>query len=498
VPHPWLRERTLTEIGIPATAPAAEDGVAGRLFPPGGWHDEVVPSAAFAAVVEANERAARMVNSETPRRLVDDAVAQLEHSVQILFDELLTPSHLRLSERLAFSGRTVLTPGADLAPDQVGLPEAMAWALFGPLVVRELGGDTAALGDRNARAVEALDAVMARSWVIVNRAPTLAPTALLAFHPVRVAGHALQIAPLVCEWLNADFDGDQAAVLLPITADGQREAGAALSVAAHLRRDPGLLPALLPRHDALWGLASLSLRPGGLDEIADLVGAPVSAPRGYVTRGTLGAALQDVMAREGADALLPRLARLTARGFEAAKAAGASLAPWMQTGALLSPAPTLARVGAWETYVDEVAEALTSPADCAPASLGPQCLMVRAAGEGTEQLARLIAGRGAVEGAGGDRVVVDRGYVDGYTPEALFACVAGARRGFAEVFRRWEQIGQTFRAGNVSPSFNVITRALRARHPGVVFARAAAVGEVDPLEDVEARLLVGLPVRGES
>jgi hypothetical protein len=68
----------------------------------------------------------------------------------------------------------------------------------------------------------------------------------------------------------------------------------------------------------------------------------------------------------------------------------------------------------------------------------------------------------------------------------------------ASILQQWEQMGRTFRARNVSPSFNVITRALRAQHPGVVFARAAAVGEVDPLEDVEARLVVGLPVCQED
>jgi len=78
--------------------------------------------------------------------------------------------------------------------------------------------------------------------------------------------------------------------------------------------------------------------------------------------------------------------------------------------------------------------------------------------------------------------------------EELFACVAGARQGFAEVTREWERLGASFRERNVSRSFNVLTRALRARHPGLVFASAAAAGEVDLLADVESRLLVGLPV----
>ena len=85
-------------------------------------------------------------------------------------------------------------------------------------------------------------------------------------------------------------------------------------------------------------------------------------------------------------------------------------------------------------------------------------------------------------------------YAEGYTADELFACVAGARQGFAEVTREWERLGASFRERNVSRSFNVLTRALRAKHPGLVFASAAAAGEVDPLADVESRLLVGLPV----
>ena len=96
--------------------------------------------------------------------------------------------------------------------------------------------------------------------------------------------------------------------------------------------------------------------------------------------------------------------------------------------------------------------------------------------------------------AAGDRVLVRHGYAEGYTPRELFAAVTGAREGLAQVIRGWEELGRSFRVRNVSPSFHVLARALRAAHPGVVFARAAALGEVDPLEDVDARLLVGVAV----
>jgi hypothetical protein len=89
---------------------------------------------------------------------------------------------------------------------------------------------------------------------------------------------------------------------------------------------------------------------------------------------------------------------------------------------------------------------------------------------------------------------VRHGYAEGYTAEELFACIASARRALAQVVQEWAQMGASFRERNVSRSFNVLTRALRSKNPGLVFASAAAAEEVDPLVDVESRLLVGLPV----
>ncbi len=495
VPHPWLRERSLTEIAMPEVGPGPDtDEVWNLLFPPGGWTTSQTLAAAYAALAEANERLARMLGGQVPDKLVSGAVAQLEARVRALFDVLLTPAHLRLSGRVAFSARTVLAPAANLHLDQVGMPEAMAWALFAPLVERELGGDAEAVTARSDAAVRALDAVMGRTWVIVNRAPTVSPTALLAFHPVRVPGDALHLPPLLCEWLDADFDGDQAAVFMPVTEAAQREAGEKLSVMGHLRRDPTLLSSLLPRLDALWGLAALSQQPSGLAEIEALAGGPVAAPHGFVTHAALADALCAVLARDSVDAVLPRLEGLMARGFEVAQASGASLAPFPRAGALGASRPTTETTAAWDAYVVELAEALAAPTDCAPAGLGPQCLLARATGRGLEQLAWLIAGRGPVEDVEGRTAIVRHGYADGYTPDEMLSCVAGARRGLAQVIQQWEQLGRSFRERNVSHSLNVLTRALRSQHPGVVFARAAAVGEIDPLADVEARMLVGLPV----
>ncbi len=286
VPHPWLPERRLTEIGDPGErehvgglrellfSPGgwwewAFALTAGRiqdrevLFPPGGWWEasDELPRL-YRAVVEANDRVRRMLAAQTPKTLVDDATAQLERHVRVLFDALLTPVQLRLGARELFSARTVLAPAADLTLEQIGMPEEMAWALFGPLVARETG-DEKAVPARSERASQALDTVMARSWVYINRAPTLTPTALLAFHPVRVSDDALHLHPALCRWLDADFDGDQAAVFLPITEAAQREAGERLSVAGHLMRDPGLLASLVPATGCALGAGEAEPRSGG-------------------------------------------------------------------------------------------------------------------------------------------------------------------------------------------------------------------------------------------
>ena len=105
---------------------------------------------------------------------------------------------------------------------------------------------------------------MARSWVLVQRAPVVEPTGFLAFHPVRCAGQVIRLHPLANHSLNADFDGDILSIYLPLTEEAQREAGEKLSLAGHLHRDPGLLGNFLPLHSARAGLALLARTAEGL------------------------------------------------------------------------------------------------------------------------------------------------------------------------------------------------------------------------------------------
>jgi hypothetical protein len=494
VPHPWLHERLLAEIGAYSAQIQADD-MRGwdPLAPP--WERGAPPAQAMEAyklVVEANERAARMVAGQAPPRLVEDALAQLRARVGAYFDALLKPDHLRFGERQLFSASAVIAPGAGLRLDQVGLGDEIAWALFGPLAARRLG-DGAAVRERTRPAEEALEEAMADAWVVVHHAPTFAPTALLAFHPVRDPARVVRLPPLACPLLDADFDGDQVAVFLPLTAAAQREAGERLSVAGHLRRDPELVASLVLPPEALWGLASLGLGEAGRREIADLAGTSVEAPRGVITQAALSEAMRDVLHRQGADAALAALERLAQRGFEVVQASGASLSPFLAAGLERPPAPDGDAPGLWEAYVAELAEKILSGTDYADPDLGPQLLAVSVRARGRQHLPRLIGPRGAMADIRDQPLVVRRSHVEGLAPEELYACAAGARRGLAEWLARWQELSQGPGDRGESGRFTVLARARRARYPGIVFARAAAIGEVDPLTDADSRFLVGLP-----
>lgn len=473
VPHPWLRERELTEVGA---------------YPE--LHE-------YDLLVAVNDRLARMLQSQTPEKLIRDAVAQLETRADAFFDALLTPDHLRFQERQLFSGRAVIAPSANLRLDQVALADEIAWTLFAPLVIRELG-DEDAVYSRSERAARVLDQVMARSWVIVNRAPTFSPTALIAFHPVRDPDSVVRLHPLVCEMLNADFDGDQVALLLPITEEAQREAGARLSVTGHLARDPGLLELLLPPADALWGLANLSLIEEGRREIARLAEVEVASASGPITRTMLAGAMHKLLEQDGIDAVLSALERLMQRGFQVAKASGASLSPFIGTG--------LERPTGLETddpdlrgrYAEELTEQLASRTDYSSAEFGPQLLAVKSSERGLHQLTWLLGIQDPIKNAEGNGVVIRHGYGEGLTPGEMRTCTIGVREGIAEFLAQWDQMTEDARNRHRPGGFHVLARARRASRPGIVFARAAAISEVDPLTDVYSRLLVGLPAKAQA
>ena len=472
IPHPWLHARTLDEVGV------CEDISECR------------------ALADVNTRAERMFANDAPESLTLQTLKQLQTRLAEYFDALLSPADMRFDAQTLFSGRGVIAPGAELRADQVGIPEEMAWSLFGPELTKELG-DAKAVQGRSQTATHLLNELMARSWVIVHRAPAYMPTSLVAFHPVRQPDRVIRVHPFVCELMNADFDGDQAAVFLPITAEGQREAGEQLSITGHLKQDPNVCAALVPGHDAIWGLASLSLTPEGRDELAEIVGTEVAIPDGLVSQNSLGDTLKALLKREGIDRTIEVAEHLMQRGLEVAKRSGASMSPFFSRDNGSPPVPTDPDdATAWNTYAEELMEWIAAYEGFADNNLGPHILAVksRAFASRLYRLACVVGARGAVSDIRGGDIVIRHGYCDGLTSDELYALCVGSREGLVRFNLERERVTWELRDSNQSKGFTVLSRAMRAKHPGIVFARAAACGEVDPLTDIDSRLFVGLPV----
>jgi DNA-directed RNA polymerase subunit beta' len=138
-----------------------------------------------------------------------------------------------LGKRVDYSGRSVIVVGPELKLNQVGIPKKMALELFKPFVIRGILEKEMAFNVRGAsRLIEAetddiwaiLEEVVKDKLVLINRAPTLHRLSIQAFHPILIEGEAIQVHPMVCKAFNADFDGDQMAVHLPLSAMAQKEA----------------------------------------------------------------------------------------------------------------------------------------------------------------------------------------------------------------------------------------------------------------------------------
>lgn len=467
VAHPWVRDHQLTRLGV------------GNASHP-----------TYQALAEANVRLTRILSSHAPASLKQQAQAQLARRVQE-YSATIQPS-VQFDTRVQFSGRAVLTPGRGLHLDQVGVAEELAWALFTPLLTRELPADE--VQAHSAQASSRLDALMADTWVIIHRGPALTPQTFLAFHPVRNPDRVLRLHPLACRLLQADFDGDQAAIFLPLTAEAQREAGALLSINGHLTRSPELLHDLLPNNEALWGLAHLSLNEEGRREVASLLGKS-SLPDGELCTRMLQEILQDLLNRDGISRTVETLETLTRRGFAATRTAGASLSPFVGSAFPLPPLPSDHDAHTWHTHQQEASEWLASSHDYASPDLGPQLLAIKSGAWGTiEQLTALLRTQGMVNDILDKQVAIRHGYRDGLTAQELYALAPAARESFAQVQRDWLEITQEMRKRNRPQGFGVLARAMRSEQPIIVFAHAASIGEIDPLSDPESRLFVGLGI----
>ncbi len=177
-----------------------------------------------------------------------------------------------LGKRVDYSGRSVIVAGPELKINQCGLPKMMALELFKPFVIGELIAREQAHNIRSAtRMIEtgeievwdALDTVIQGKYVLLNRAPSLHRLSIQAFQPVLIEGRAIQLHPLVCKGFNADFDGDQMAVHLPLSDAAQAEARDIMSANRNLLKPADGSPILHIEQDIVLGCYYLTYeRPG--------------------------------------------------------------------------------------------------------------------------------------------------------------------------------------------------------------------------------------------
>lgn len=167
-----------------------------------------------------------------------------------------------LGKRVDYSGRSVIVVGPTLKLDQCGLPKYMALELFRPFVISEIlkrgtafniRGANKLIEDASPEIWEILEQVIAGKYVLLNRAPTLHRLSIQAFHPVLIEGKAIQIHPMVCTAFNADFDGDQMAVHVPLSQQAQLEAEKLMAANVNLLKPQSGDPITMPGQDILIG-----------------------------------------------------------------------------------------------------------------------------------------------------------------------------------------------------------------------------------------------------
>ena len=178
-----------------------------------------------------------------------------------------------LGKRVDYSGRSVIVVGPELKMYQCGLPKEMALELFKPFVMKELDKRGIANNIKSARKMveqakdpavwDALEEVIKDHPVLLNRAPTLHRLGIQAFMPVLVEGRAIKLHPLVCTAFNADFDGDQMAVHLPLSEEAQNEARTLMLAAKNLLKPSDGRPVTVPTQDMVLGSYYLTIdKPG--------------------------------------------------------------------------------------------------------------------------------------------------------------------------------------------------------------------------------------------
>ena len=247
----------------------------------------------YRRVINRNNRLKRLQQLNAPDIIVRNEKRMLQEAVDALIDNgrrgrAVTGANSRalkslsdmlkgkqgrfrqnlLGKRVDYSGRSVIVVGPDLKIYQCGVPKEMAIELFRPFVMKKLVEDNVANNIKSAKKMvdkqrtevwDALEDVIKEHPVLLNRAPTLHRLGIQAFEPILVEGRALRLHPLVCTAYNADFDGDQMAIHVPLSAEAQAEARILMLSANNLLRPQDGHPVTVPTQDMILGSYYLTM-----------------------------------------------------------------------------------------------------------------------------------------------------------------------------------------------------------------------------------------------
>jgi DNA-directed RNA polymerase subunit beta' len=251
----------------------------------------------YRRVINRNNRLKRLIELRAPDIIIRNEKRMLQEAVDALFDNgrrgrVITGANKRplksladmlkgkqgrfrqnlLGKRVDYSGRSVIVVGPELKLHQCGLPKKMALELFKPFIYSRLDAKGLSTTVKQAKKLvekekpevwDILDEVIREHPVLLNRAPTLHRLGIQAFEPVLIEGKAIQLHPLVCAAFNADFDGDQMAVHVPLSLEAQLEARVLMMSTNNILHPANGQPIIVPSQDIVLGLYYLSLEREG-------------------------------------------------------------------------------------------------------------------------------------------------------------------------------------------------------------------------------------------
>ena len=247
----------------------------------------------YRRVINRNNRLKRLLELSAPDIIIRNEKRMLQEAVDVLFDngrrgKVITGANKRpfkslsdmlkgkqgrfrqnlLGKRVDYSGRSVIVVGPDLRLHQCGLPKKMALELFKPFIYNKLDERGLVTTIKSAKKMveretsevwDCLDEVVNEHCILLNRAPTLHRLGIQAFEPILIEGKAIQLHPLVCTAFNADFDGDQMAVHVPLSIEAQIEARVLMMSTNNILSPANGEPIIVPSQDIVLGLYYLTL-----------------------------------------------------------------------------------------------------------------------------------------------------------------------------------------------------------------------------------------------